>query len=120
MVACKVSQASGPALDWMVAKALGFGPFSDGISWLIDDLGVYKQVPRYSTDWSQGGPIIEQEGGTLWATVAAGWRCKARYDYAKDAEGPTLIGPTALTAAMRCFVVSRLGDVVEIPEELLS
>lgn len=28
-------------------------------------------------------------------------------------------GPTPLIAAMRCFVASKLGDEVEIPEELL-
>ena len=28
-------------------------------------------------------------------------------------------GPTALIAAMRCFVASRLGDEVEVPEELV-
>lgn len=27
-------------------------------------------------------------------------------------------GPTPLIAAMRCYVASRLGDEVEIPEEL--
>jgi hypothetical protein len=29
-------------------------------------------------------------------------------------------GQTELIAAMRCFVASKLGDVVDIPEELLS
>ena len=28
-------------------------------------------------------------------------------------------GPTPLIAAMRCFVASRLGDEVDIPEDLL-
>jgi hypothetical protein len=27
-------------------------------------------------------------------------------------------GPTPLIAAMRCYVASKLGDAVEIPEEL--
>lgn len=29
-----------------------------------------------------------------------------------------LIGPTPLIAAMRCYVASKLGDNVEIPEKL--
>lgn len=29
-------------------------------------------------------------------------------------------GPTPLIAAMRCYVASKLGDEVEIPEELLT
>jgi len=31
-----------------------------------------------------------------------------------------LIGPTPLTAAMRCFVASKLGEEVNIPQELLA
>ena len=27
-------------------------------------------------------------------------------------------GPTPLIAAMRCYVASKLGDEVEVPEEL--
>jgi len=29
-----------------------------------------------------------------------------------------MTGPTPLIAAMRCYVASRLGDTVEIPEEI--
>jgi hypothetical protein len=29
------------------------------------------------------------------------------------------VGPTPLIAAMRCYVASKLGDEVEVPEELL-
>jgi hypothetical protein len=30
-----------------------------------------------------------------------------------------MFGPTPLIAAMRCYVASKLGDEIEIPEELL-
>jgi hypothetical protein len=30
----------------------------------------------------------------------------------------TMLGPTPLIAAMRCYVASKLGDEVDIPEEL--
>ena len=30
-----------------------------------------------------------------------------------------LIGPTPLIAAMRCFAASRLGDEVDVPDELV-
>ena len=33
-------------------------------------------------------------------------------------EGDGLYGPTPLIAAMRCYVASKLGDEIEIPEEL--
>jgi hypothetical protein len=29
-------------------------------------------------------------------------------------------GPTPLIAAMRCYVASKLGDEVEVPDELLQ
>ena len=112
----KVSEATGPVLDWMVAKALGAS--DDTLESYVDGLREAGDGD-YSTDWSQGGPIIEREGGTLWATNASGWRCKARYDYLKDTEGPTMEGPTLLIAAMRCYVASKLGDEVEVPDELI-
>jgi hypothetical protein len=33
---------------------------------------------------------------------------------------PNVIGPTALIAAMRCYVASKLGEEIEIPIELLT
>ena len=98
----KTSDLIGLALDWAVGKA-------DGC-----DLAPVE----YSTKWEFGGPLIEREGGTLWSTNACGWRCKAKYDYVNDKEGVTMSGPTPLIAAMRCFVASKLGEEVDIPEEL--
>jgi hypothetical protein len=67
-----------------------------------------------STDWAVGGPIIEREviGITPLSVGApsnqrpAGWL--------GDAMGVTCIGSTALIAAMRAYVASRLGDEVEL------
>ena len=64
--------------------------------------------------WDQCGPIIEREWIELgayhdqWLAVFHGEDCSIDQD-----------GPTPLIAAMRCFVASRLGDEVDIPEELL-
>ena len=82
-------------------------------------------MERHSTDWSFGGPVIEREQITLDLTDVL-------FDHDTDAaillDKPewwasigevTGRGPTPLVAAMRCFVVSRLGDEVEVPEELL-
>lgn len=72
-----------------------------------------------STNWSQGGPIIERE----------------RIELVFDCNGPDILweakkytfdgtllwndyGSTPLIAAMRCYVASKLGDEVEIPAEL--
>jgi len=101
----KTSELTGAALDWAVAKC-------EGIEFRKDDVrfrGAYAR--KYSTDWAQGGPIIERESmaldgsGTHW--------------YAEDKNGDEVrTGPTPLIAAMRCYVASKLGDTVEIPKEL--
>jgi hypothetical protein len=64
-----------------------------------------------STDWSQGGPIIERE---KIATGPYGDQWYAQSSKIID----TYYGPTPLIAAMRCYVASRLGDEVEVPEEM--
>jgi len=75
----------------------------------------------YSTNWSQGGPIIDREiisvsHDTAGNTVEwAAWTPAPIRDEA-EAFG---YGPTPLIAAMRCYVASKLGDDIEVPEELL-
>lgn len=101
----KTSKLIGEQLDWAVAKAKGW---STHLPW--DD----RCVP--STDWSQGGPIIEREEIATRPT-RFGWEAVTEQsDYYSVCR---LFGPTALIAAMRCYVASKLGDEVEIPEELL-
>jgi hypothetical protein len=39
--------------------------------------------------------------------------------YATNRKGAYGLGPTPLIAVMRCYVASKLGDTVDIPEELL-
>lgn len=106
----KVSELEGADLDYWVAKAEGYRPLWWEDHWfvLLDKGAAY----RPSTDWSQGGPIIEREQITLEA-MGDEWRaCQLhvsdrmivdRYDY----------GPTPLIAAMRCFVVSTFGETVD-------
>jgi len=68
---------------------------------------------EYSTDWAQGGPIIEQENMDLQRLAYdRGWRA-IDYDQTVKAHGPT-----ALIAAMRCYVASRLGEEIDLPEEM--
>lgn len=89
----KTNELTGGALDWAVAKCEGHHVYAPNI------------------DWAQAGPIIEREkidlrcmygrdGSVVWRTVHAD-------------------GPTPLIAAMRCYVASKLGDEVDVPEELV-
>ena len=70
-----------------------------------------------STYWSQGGPIIERYQLDIeWVTSN---RCRASYDWL-DEEFYEGFGPTPLIAAMRCYVASKLGDEVDVPNELME
>ena len=102
----KTSELTGTALDWAVAKAIG----------------EYKPVavPSYSTDWAQGGPIIERERITLscWSIHSTPWKASIEGDTDAGVDLYMEHGTTPLIAAMRCYVASKLGDDIEIPEEL--
>ena len=101
----KTSELIGAALDWAVAKCEGVTEGKDG-AWYYDRRNAYN----YSTDWAQGGPIIEREKITL------EWTGEDWMGYIwHDAE---FFGPTPLIAAMRCYVASKLGDNITIPEAL--
>jgi hypothetical protein len=65
-----------------------------------------------STDWAQGGPIIEQDEITL-------HRMTNDWVAVHNPSGDGQPGQHPLIAAMRCYVASKLGDEVEVPEELL-
>ncbi len=75
---------------------------------------------EYSTSWLQGGPIIEREELYVQPTGdAAKWKAyRWLFEYAGGGFTKEYYGLTPLIAAMRCYVASKLGDEVEIPEEL--
>ena len=102
----KTNEASDVVLDGLVVKCEGIQD-SEFVRTHID-------AWPYSTAWSQGGPIIEREKiGVWWDGV---WHAKydgCRPDQVQDACTP-------LIAAMRCYVASKLGDEVEIPNELIG
>ena len=103
----KVSELAGVQLDFWVAKA-------EGVESSIDTQ--LKFTP--STDWAQGGPIIDREGiqvapmpakGGTWCAVSIG-RLPNR---AGSANGAWVEGPTPLIAAMRAYVRAKFGPEVE-------
>jgi hypothetical protein len=103
----KVSELSGKALDWAVIKAIYPGA-DDSAFWLN-----FTQANSHTTDWALAGPIIECEKITL-GIFKDIWIA-----YSQALFDAGTCGPTAIIAAMRCFVASKLGDEVDIPKELL-
>jgi hypothetical protein len=106
----KTSELSGAALDWAVSKCEGF-------TWEQGDLDAGEYGPGFkpSTDWAHGGPIIEREEICVGTSHIAPWM--ACLDDGMEVRNRER-GDTLLIAAMRCYVSSKLGDEVELPEEL--
>ena len=127
----KTSELTGAALNWAVAKADGKSPKIDCTS--FQDAFIYRvylgwsyaysssgSIVEYepSTDWAEGGPIIEREGIGL-DQYADYPKWQAFTPAPEQPSGHCVCnGPTPLIAAMRCYVASKLGDEVDVPEEL--
>ena len=121
----KTAELFGAALDWAVATAEGykkwdgecFTEYSDGYP------GAFYIVDwRPSIDWSKAGPIIEREEISISREFSSGrveWAAWTPAPFRDDAEAFGY-GTTPLEAAMRCYVASKLGDEVEVPDELLD
>lgn len=115
----KTSELSGAALDWAVAK----------VEDMLDRWGRCAPVGfKPSTDWAQGGPIIDANDiaisplpDGLWrAYIPDGVQWVPRGELGMEVFKWTHKGEGyhPLIAAMRCFVASKLGDEVDVPEEL--
>lgn len=129
----KTRDLIGAALDWAVASCeglpirrdpMGFGSQSPGGYWIWSDSyppqPAYMQIGRKyspSTLWEQGGPIIDREKIVTdfdrtydWDQP---WRCAVSINPYNRYEGET-----NLIAAMRCYVDSKIGDEVDVPDKL--
>ena len=131
MKTIKVSEATNEQLDYLVAqcegKKLGWRDRILDASELDLINGVaHSMIQRYSpsTNWSQMGPIIEREGVHLFQPVDSHFKPLSQWVAALPYNSTSTLkrcsyGPTPLIAAARCYVVSKLGDTVEVPEELI-
>jgi hypothetical protein len=130
----KVSETKPIQLDWLVAKCEGI----DVVAWEAENEKYFtyyvvraevftdKDPTTFygdpydtfypTTNWAEGGPIIEREMiNTAYLSASGIWYAVA--DTTEDKYEQ--YGPTPLIAAMRCYVASKLGEEVEIPEELV-
>jgi hypothetical protein len=114
----KTSELKGAPLNWAVAQIRQLP---------LDDLRTSRSVVFYLGEpwmpdiyWEQGGVIIEEEKIALEFLRGAG-DAGADVWVATRTEHPAFSeeqGLTPLTAAMRCYVASQLGDEVDVPDEL--
>lgn len=117
-VEVKTAELVGYALDWAVGKVCAkddprlyqepkssrwlFGPF--GKNW------------NPSADWEQGGPLQDKYDVGIEPGVPDG----LRYAYVPGRDLDGAFGETALIALCRAIVSAKLGDVVQVPAELMG
>lgn len=118
----EVSTASLRVLDWAVAKLEGLISGNEPMGLPNQDYGF-----KPTTNPVQGHPIIERKRINLEAsndgeTWAAAMTCTPEFYLSWDQDYPPGAGygegPTALIAAMRCYVMSELGDEIEVPDHI--
>jgi hypothetical protein len=132
----RVAELDGEALDLWVAKAEGYAfvDTPEAIGWAAfgktgpvifrghaGQLGVSGETLNGpwapSTNWAQGGPIIEREeimickdGIDVWGAMCGGmWHPGDE----SSLEQGGYQGATPLIAAMRAYVASKFGEEVE-------
>lgn len=126
MTTYKTDELDGALLDAAVAKAEGFPSF-----WIAPGdngrnescvLGPSRaEDARFdwcpSSTWEQGGPIIEREKISMEYCAALDWSAVHGEAFTGICPpyGAVLRGETALIAAMRAYVASKLGETVELP-----
>ncbi|BCP56311.1 hypothetical protein K32_49280 [Kaistia sp. 32K] len=140
MTEVKVAELSGKALDWAVAQADGrclherirIVRYNDDSDYICEDCGKdtymepIRQTWKPSTDWSQGGPLIEKHNiqtsyngnGFHRSTTGKHW-CA----YVCKPHGPERAsgsGPTPLIAACRAIVAAKFVDTISVPAELIT
>lgn len=139
-----VENLTSAALDWAVAKADGCVLFKDNTLngvWRVwgrnphPDSALLLEEWSPSTDWAQGGPIIEREylkatafpnefdADVTWQTRKVKLPVFGYHSMELSEDDDVLSearGDTLLISAMRCFVLYKLGHEVEIPDELCS
>ena len=137
MIEVKTSELIGPALDWAVAETEGIQRFAMGSDWpgnsvvadaadrdrvvicnlfgrLVVARGGWSNEWSPSTDWAQGGPLIDKHNVEI---LRAGDCVMAKLYGLTNAAGD---GKTPLIAACRAIVAAKLGDAVSVPEELVQ
>ncbi len=135
MIEVKTAELIGVALDYAVFRAVGVFPHGilletpwpkvrqqEGYVYVIDRLYLGDTLYSPSTNWSQGGPLIEKYcmevvtmAGQFHAVTNRGHSTVHYVDvYEEDFEG---CGTTHLVAVCRAIVASKLGDTVQVPRE---
>lgn len=142
----KADELTGAVLDWAVALAEGkdYSTCKDWGNATVNELGRCSIAHRNwngakyfepSKNWGHGGPIIEREGITLSSPGSlvhrnggprSGWGPSGIWGattWHKGVNGRRSIAhheTSPLIAAMRCFVQSKLGESIDVPQHVVD
>lgn len=117
-----VADATRLQLNWLVAQCQGAESIRfDGQFFRVYFGGSedYLGNLNYSVDWALMGPILD-ECDWLLPYHSPSHRLHLGAYSSKTPSGFEYSGPTPLIAVARAYVASNLGDVVELPECLVS
>ena len=136
MKTINISEATNIQIDYLVAKVLGQNVRIQGTTrkYLVFGLTDAEGTARFrpSTSYDQGMPILEREGVAIlkissgeWAACIETGQQATRHSEFNDGypfyffeRDEMVVGPTILIAGLRCYLVSKLGETAEVPEEL--
>ena len=136
----KVCELAGSMLTWAVAVCEGGSPVvainAIGVRLIRSD----RTLCDYASDWNAAGRIIEREKiqirgidapGHAWdgkwlaqqgkfrpSAARVDWRAHDTFTCSKSEPG-YFEGPTALIAAMRCYVAMKMGNEIDVPDDLM-
>lgn len=127
MKTIKVKEATCLQLNWLVELCEGMKDTPHSRR------NVARSLSGPANDWARGGEIKSREKIGTWFDEKRQCWIAATNDFV-NAEGETdfmetyiyqdkfgtVTGSTELEAAMRCHVISRMGEVVEVPEEFVA
>lgn len=119
----KTSKLKGRQLDWAVAKCRGLlAPNGLRLSDEYWDSLAANQYGGISEDWAQGGPILSSERISRTINHSGVWIAYWTSGYTEGDEGKMhmQVDNSELVAGLRCVVARKLGEEIDIPEELRS
>ena len=134
----KTSELTGYALDWSVAKAIGYecgripGKYGalgcnahNGVQYVIGRLIGASLVEelnarfwRPATEWAQCGPLLDEYHWALPYKTTNPIGKLGEFEACTES-GKSCNGVSPLIAACRAIVYSRLGEVVHVPVDLV-
>jgi hypothetical protein len=116
----KTLELTGIALDWAVAKCEGETLSQSSLAFQVKEHGCLQRPHlgnwKPADSWAQGGPIIDREFIEFGVSRSDPVQYAAKM-YVND-KRVIAHGPTHLVAAMRCYVYSKIGNKIKLPNNL--